>query len=71
MRAAGVGWLSLYAFSTENWRRPAGEIDLLMRLVRRAVRKHAPVLHARGIRCRFLGMTDPRIRRRWCATSPT
>nr|SBO99946.1 Undecaprenyl diphosphate synthase [Nonomuraea gerenzanensis] len=42
-----------------------------MRLVRRAVRKHAPVLHARGIRCRFLGMTDPRIRRRWCATSPT
>ncbi|WP_378789326.1 polyprenyl diphosphate synthase [Nonomuraea fastidiosa] len=60
-RAAGVGWLSLYAFSTENWRRPAGEIDTLMRLVRRAIRKHAPALHARGIRCRFLGMTDPRI----------
>lgn len=60
-RSAGVEWLSLYAFSTENWRRPAGEVDPLMRLVRRAVRKHAPLLHARGIRCRFLGASDPRI----------
>ncbi|MFJ4871470.1 polyprenyl diphosphate synthase [Streptomyces sp. NPDC088757] len=60
-RAAGVGWLSLFAFSTENWRRPDTEIDFLMHLVRRVVRKHAPLLHARGIRCRFLGMTDPRI----------
>lgn len=60
-RSSGVTWLSLYAFSTENWRRPAGEVDILMRLVRRAIRKHAPVLHARGVRCRFLGMADPRI----------
>ncbi|MEU3522644.1 polyprenyl diphosphate synthase [Streptomyces sp. NPDC038707] len=60
-RAAGVEWLSLYAFSTENWQRPGTEVDFLMRLVRRAVRKHAPLLHARGIRCRFLGVTDPRI----------
>ncbi|WP_268249737.1 polyprenyl diphosphate synthase [Streptomyces anandii] len=60
-RSAGVGWLSLYAFSTENWRRPNAEVDFLMRLVRRVVRKHAPLLHARGIRCRFLGATDPRV----------
>ncbi|MFI6790669.1 polyprenyl diphosphate synthase [Nonomuraea sp. NPDC050383] len=60
-RSAGIRWLSLYAFSTENWRRPAGEVELLMRLVRRAIRKHAPALHARGVRCRFLGMSDPRI----------
>ncbi|GAA2549847.1 polyprenyl diphosphate synthase [Streptomyces sp. NPDC058947] len=60
-RAAGVGWLSLFAFSTENWSRPNTEIAFLMHLVRRVVRKHAPLLHARGIRCRFLGMTDPRI----------
>ncbi|MFJ3440870.1 polyprenyl diphosphate synthase [Streptomyces sp. NPDC086081] len=60
-RAAGVGWLSLFAFSTENWRRPDTEIVFLMHLVRQVVRKHAPLLHARGIRCRFLGMTDPRI----------
>ncbi|MFI6039490.1 polyprenyl diphosphate synthase [Streptomyces sp. NPDC051315] len=60
-RTAGVEWLTLYAFSTENWRRPSHEVDFLMRLVRHAVRKHAPLLHARGIRCRFLGVTDPRI----------
>lgn len=60
-RSAGVEWLSLYAFSTENWRRPGEEIDFLMRLVRRVVRKHAPLLYARGIRCRFLGAEDPRI----------
>jgi undecaprenyl diphosphate synthase len=60
-RAAGVQWLSMYAFSTENWGRPSTEVDFLMRLVRRVVRKHAPLLHARGIRCRFLGVTDPRI----------
>ncbi|MGV9878668.1 polyprenyl diphosphate synthase [Streptomyces sp. NPDC003006] len=60
-RAAGVEWLSLYAFSTENWQRPGDEVDFLMQLVRRVVRKHAPLLHARGIRCRFLGVTDSRI----------
>lgn len=60
-RAAGVQWLSLYAFSTENWDRPAAEVDYLMRLVRKVVRKHAPLLHARGIRCRFLGVGDRRI----------
>ncbi|MFI9568448.1 undecaprenyl diphosphate synthase family protein [Streptomyces rishiriensis] len=62
-RAAGVEWLSLYAFSTENWNRPGSEVEFLMRLVRRVVRKHAPLLLARGIRCRFLGVTDPRIPR--------
>ncbi|GAA0935925.1 polyprenyl diphosphate synthase [Nonomuraea longicatena] len=60
-RSAGIGWLSLYAFSTENWRRPSSEVEILMRLVRGAIRKHAPALHARGIRCRFLGMSDTRI----------
>lgn len=60
-RTAGVGWLSLYAFSTENWGRPSVEVDFLMQLMRRVVRKHALFLHARGIRCRFLGVSDPRI----------
>ncbi|GAA5207734.1 polyprenyl diphosphate synthase [Streptomyces thinghirensis] len=60
-RSAGVEWLSLYAFSTENWNRPGAEVDYLMRLVRRVVRKHAPLLLARGIRCRFTGAADPRI----------
>ncbi|MYS09731.1 di-trans,poly-cis-decaprenylcistransferase [Streptomyces sp. SID6041] len=60
-RSAGVRWLSLYAFSTENWSRPEDEVDYLLHLVRRVVRKHAPLIHARGIRVRFLGNTDPRI----------
>ncbi|AWZ11243.1 di-trans,poly-cis-decaprenylcistransferase [Streptomyces sp. ICC1] len=60
-RSAGVKWLSLYAFSTENWGRPGEEVDFLMHLVRRVVRKHAPLLHARGIRCRVLGLSDPRV----------
>lgn len=47
-RSAGVEWLSLYAFSTENWRRPDDEVAFLMQLIRRAVRKHAPLLQARG-----------------------
>ncbi|GAA0943669.1 polyprenyl diphosphate synthase [Actinocorallia libanotica] len=59
--AAGIPWLSLFAFSTENWRRPDGEVDFLMGLVRRTIRKHALSLHARGIRCRFLGDSDLRI----------
>ncbi|MFC8866694.1 polyprenyl diphosphate synthase [Streptomyces sp. NPDC057148] len=62
-RSAGVEWLTLYAFSTENWNRPGTEVDYLMGLVRRVVRKHAPFLLARGVRCRFLGVTDPRIPR--------
>ncbi|MFJ6846029.1 polyprenyl diphosphate synthase [Streptomyces griseoluteus] len=60
-RTTGVEWLTLYAFSTENWRRPDEEVDFLLRLVRQVVRKHAALLHARGIRCRFLGMADARI----------
>lgn len=59
--AVGIPWLSLFAFSTENWRRPGGEVGFLMRLVQRSVRKHAMSLHARGIRCRFLGDSDARI----------
>ncbi|MFJ8434027.1 polyprenyl diphosphate synthase [Kitasatospora sp. NPDC094019] len=60
-RNSGVEWLSLYAFSTENWDRPGSEVDFLMRLVRGTVRKHALLLHARGVRCRVLGSRDPRI----------
>ncbi|MFI6515533.1 polyprenyl diphosphate synthase [Spirillospora sp. NPDC050679] len=59
--ACGVEWLTLYAFSTENWRRPDEEVAFLMRLVQRTLRKHTPSLHLRGIRCRFLGGEDERI----------
>ena len=60
-RSVGVGWLTLYAFSSENWRRPADEVTFLMRLVQHTIRRHALALHAKDIRCRFLGAYDPRI----------
>ncbi len=70
-RSAGVEWLSLYAFSTENWGRPSDEVDYLMHLVRRVVRKHAPLLHARGIRCGSSAPRTPGSPRRWPGASPT
>ena len=60
-RSVGVRWLTLYAFSSENWHRPGDEVAFLMRLVQHTVRRHALTLHAKDIRCRFLGTADPRI----------
>lgn len=53
--AAGVGHLSLFAFSRENWQRPAGEVDALMSLLEEYIQKEADELHAQGVRVRFLG----------------
>ena len=60
-RSVGVRWLTLFAFSSENWHRPGGEVTFLMQLVQNTVRRHALALHAKDIRCRFLGASDPRI----------
>jgi undecaprenyl diphosphate synthase len=60
-RSVGVRWLTLYAFSSENWHRPEDEVMFLMNLVQRTIRRHALALHAKGIRCRFLGADDSRI----------
>jgi undecaprenyl diphosphate synthase len=60
-RSIGVRWLTLYAFSSENWHRPPDEVRFLMRLVQHTVRRHSLALHAKGIRCRFLGAEDSRI----------
>lgn len=59
--SVGVRWLTLFAFSSENWHRPGDEVAFLMRLVQSTVRRHALALHAKGIRCRFLGASDSRI----------
>lgn len=53
--AAGVGHLSLFAFSQENWQRPAGEVDALMSLLEEYIQREADELHAQGVRVRFLG----------------
>lgn len=55
----GIPALTLFAFSSENWRRPAGEIRRLMELFRRAVKQAVPRLHENDVRIRFLGDPEP------------
>ncbi|GHI10085.1 di-trans,poly-cis-decaprenylcistransferase [Streptomyces cellostaticus] len=60
-RGAGIQWLTLFAFSTENWDRPVAEVDHLMEFLRRVIRRRGRDLHQRGVRVRVLGRADPRI----------
>jgi undecaprenyl diphosphate synthase len=52
---SGVSWLTIYAFSSENWRRPAGEILDLTGLLRRYLRSEIDELKQSGVRLRFIG----------------
>jgi undecaprenyl diphosphate synthase len=52
---SGVGWLTLYAFSSENWRRPAGEILDLTGLLRQYLRSEIAELRSNGVRLRVIG----------------
>ncbi len=54
----GVQSLTLYAFSVENWKRPAAEIRYLMRLLRRFLIAERPTLMENGVRLRGLGRLD-------------
>ncbi|MCM1151064.1 MAG: isoprenyl transferase [Alistipes sp.] len=51
----GVGYLTLYAFSTENWGRPAEEVDALMELFCQCVIHETPDMQRQGIRIRTIG----------------
>ena len=51
----GVGALTAYAFSTENWRRPTSEVDFLMVLFEKMLRKELKEMHREGVRIRFIG----------------
>ena len=60
----GVEYLTLFAFSSENWRRPTDEVSFLMRLFVAALEREVGRLHANGIRLRVVGdlaMFDERI----------
>ena len=60
----GVEYLTLFAFSSENWRRPADEVSFLMQLFLRSLEQEVGKLHDNGIRFRVVGDTarfDPRI----------
>ena len=52
---AGVKYLSLYAFSEENWGRPKQEVDYLMHLMMDAISAEVEALIANGVRVHFLG----------------
>jgi undecaprenyl diphosphate synthase len=61
----GIEYLTLFAFSSENWRRPAQEVALLMKLFRRALTNEVAELHANGVRLKVvgeLGRFDARLR---------
>jgi undecaprenyl diphosphate synthase len=51
----GIPILTVFAFSSENWSRPTGEVSGLLELLNVALRRELVALHARGIRVRFLG----------------
>ncbi len=53
----GIEVLTLYAFSSENWRRPADEVSDLMGLLRHYLRTEIAELHANGVRLHFIGDT--------------
>ncbi|TAK65168.1 MAG: isoprenyl transferase [Bacteroidetes bacterium] len=54
----GVKYLTLYAFSTENWKRPQDEVSMLMRLLMRALRDETDKLHRNNVRVHTIGETQ-------------
>ena len=54
----GIKYLTLYAFSTENWKRPQAEVDALMHLIGWTIRKETPDLVANNVKIHLLGEID-------------
>ncbi len=54
----GIRYLTVYSFSSENWKRPAAEVSDLMGLLRRFIRNDLAELHARNIRIRVIGVKE-------------
>jgi len=56
--AAGIEYLSLFAFSSENWQRPADEVSVLMRLFVSSLQREIDALVRNGVRLRVVGQVD-------------
>ena len=54
----GIPALTLFAFSSENWGRPAEEVEALMKLFLHALEREVDELHRRGVRVRFVGQRE-------------
>lgn len=59
----GLEWLTMFAFSTENWRRPKSEVKFLMEFNRGLLQRRRDELHDMNVRVRFLGRRDWRVPR--------
>jgi undecaprenyl diphosphate synthase len=57
----GLKWLTVYAFSTENWRRPLDEVRFLMGFNERLLMTRRDDLNQRGVRVRFIGRRGGRV----------
>jgi len=60
----GVQWITLYAFSTENWRRPPDEVRFLMNFNQSLLMRRRDELNEKGVQIRFAGRRDWRVPRR-------
>ncbi len=60
----GVGWLTVYAFSTENWRRPSDEVRFLMKFNENLLLRRRDELDEMGVRIRFVGRRDWKVPKR-------
>jgi undecaprenyl diphosphate synthase len=54
----GIGYLTLFAFSSENWRRPADEVSVLRQLFLAALEQEVEKLHTNGVRMKVVGDID-------------
>jgi undecaprenyl diphosphate synthase len=60
----GIKWLTVYAFSTENWKRPVDEVRYLMHFNEDILLRRRDELNEEGVRIRFLGRRDWRVPKR-------
>jgi undecaprenyl diphosphate synthase len=60
----GLKWMTVYAFSTENWRRPLDEVRFLMNFNERLLVARRDELNGKGVRVRFIGRRTGRVPRR-------
>lgn len=54
----GIAYLTVYAFSTENWKRPDREVNFIMRLFRKTLLSQAQELHENNVRVKVIGRRD-------------
>ena len=60
----GLDYFTVYAFSTENWKRPPDEVRYLMGFNEGILKRHRDDLHEKGVRIQFIGRRDWRVPKR-------